>query len=598
MEMNEILDELPEHLISLVIDQPYNDYTAQDHAVWRYIMRQNVEYLSKVAHGSYLDGLTRTGISIDTIPHMYGMNRILREIGWAAVAVDGFIPPAAFMEFQAYNVLVIAADIRPVDQIGYTSAPDIIHEAAGHAPIIADPVYAGYLKRFGEIGSKAFASAWDHRMYEAIRHLSILKADPYSEKHLVEEAEKLIEEMGKEGGEPSELAKIRNLHWWTVEYGLIGEMDNPKIYGAGLLSSIAESFHCLTAAVKKIPYSMDAVNYSFDITEPQPQLFITPDFETLSEVLEQFADTMALRNGGLEGIHKAIRSEYPATCEYSSGLQVSGTFSRVIEKNGEPVYLKTTGPTNLCYNGKEVPGHGTRYHIQGFGSPAGRISGLARSLESFSVEELGQLGITEGEWCVLIFESGLRVKGTLASVTTVDERPLLLTFSDCLVMYEGEILFEPSWGMYDMAVGERIVSAFAGPADPYSFGLTYPVPSEKTHKIHHTPEARKLHKLYQQVRDIREQNCGYATLPQLWEELKTDHPGDWLCALEILEMLEFKQMDTILKQEIIQFLNEKKMTGDGMKKLVEDGIRLVQRSDVSVGRDEVASSPEDSGSSQ
>jgi phenylalanine-4-hydroxylase len=41
-------------------------------------------------------------------------------------------------------------------------------------------------------------------------------------------------------GELSEMAQIRNLHWWTVEYGLIGT-DNPKIYGAGLLSSIGES---------------------------------------------------------------------------------------------------------------------------------------------------------------------------------------------------------------------------------------------------------------------------------------------------------------------------------------------------------------------
>jgi len=175
MEMNEILEKLPKHLMSLVIDQPYNSYTAQDHALWRYVMRQNVRYLSKVAHDSYLEGLRKTGIGIDSIPHMYGMNRILREIGWAAVAVDGFIPPSAFMEFQAYNVLVIAADIRPMDQIGYTSAPDIIHEAAGHAPIIADPTYAGYLKEFGRIGAKAFSSANDYKLYEAIRHLSILK---------------------------------------------------------------------------------------------------------------------------------------------------------------------------------------------------------------------------------------------------------------------------------------------------------------------------------------------------------------------------------------------------------------------------------------
>lgn len=536
MEMNEILEKLPRHLLGLVIEQPYNTYTAQDHAVWRYVMRQNVAFLGKVAHGSYIEGLKKTGISIDTIPHMYGMNRILKEIGWAAVAVDGFIPPSAFMEFQAYNVLVIAADIRPVDQIGYTSAPDIIHEAAGHAPIIADPLYAEYLKRFGEIGSKAFASAWDNRMYEAIRHLSILKADPYSEARQVAEAEQVIEEMGKEGGEPSELAMIRNLHWWTVEYGLIGEMGNPKIYGAGLLSSISESSQCLKPAVKKIPFSLDAVNYSFDITEPQPQLFVTPDFEALSRVLEEFADTMALRTGGVDGIRKAIASEYPATCEYSSGLQVSGIFTKVIVKNNQPVYLNSSGPTSLCVAGKELPGQGKTYHSQGFGSPVGKLGELARPLEDFSVEELGQSGITEGEQAVLVFESGLRVAGILKSVTTAEGRPVILSFSDCTVTYEGDTLFDPSWGMYDMAVGEHIVSAFAGPADPFAFGLTFPVPAEKTHKIHHSEEAKKLHLIYQKVREIREENCGHEALPQLLEELKTDHPNDWLCALEIQEI--------------------------------------------------------------
>ena len=180
MESNEVLDRLPRHLLNMVINQPYNLYTAQDHAVWRYVMRQNVRHLPAVAHPSYLDGLKRTGISIDRIPQMYGMNRILKEIGWAAVAVDGFIPPAAFMEFQAYNVLVIAADIRPVDQVLYTPAPDIIHEAAGHAPIIADAEYAAYLSDFGRVGSRAFSSVYDQQLYEAIRHLSILKADPYT----------------------------------------------------------------------------------------------------------------------------------------------------------------------------------------------------------------------------------------------------------------------------------------------------------------------------------------------------------------------------------------------------------------------------------
>ena len=65
MEMNEILERLPKHLLNLVIDQPYTNYTPQDHALWRYVMRQNVRYLSKVAHGSYLEGLEKTGISLE-----------------------------------------------------------------------------------------------------------------------------------------------------------------------------------------------------------------------------------------------------------------------------------------------------------------------------------------------------------------------------------------------------------------------------------------------------------------------------------------------------------------------------------------------------
>jgi len=575
MEMNEMLDKLPGHLMSLVIEQPYNSYTAQDHAVWRYVMRQNVEYLSKVAHGSYLEGLKKTGISIEQIPHMYGMNRILREIGWAAVVVDGFIPPSAFMEFQAYNVLVIAADIRPIDQIGYTSAPDIIHEAAGHAPIIADPEYAGYLRRFGEIGSKAFTSAWDKKMYEAIRHLSILKADPYSGKEEIREAEEAIEKLSQNPEEPSELSMIRNLHWWTVEYGLIGNLDNPKIYGAGLLSSIAESFHCLTPEVKKLPYSIEAANYSFDITEPQPQLFVIPDFETLSQVLEQFADTMALRRGGLEGIRKAVASGQTATCTYNSGLQVSGTITEVIDRNGEAVYLKTTGPTNLAYDNRELPGHGKTYHKDGFGAPVGKLSNQSNLLEEFSEEELGQIGLIIGEKAILNFESGLRVEGVLRDITLMKEKPVLLSFSDCLVTFEGNTLFDPSWGMYDMAVGSHIVSTYAGPADPDAFGLTFPVPAEKTHKISHTDEAKQLHSLYQQVRNIREENCGYANLPQIWKELKTNYPEDWLCALEILEMLTLKNFETPLQEEIKRSLDDKKGSGEEIRKLIEDGCRLI-----------------------
>lgn len=84
---------------------------------------------------------------------------------------------------------------------------------------------------------------------------------------------------------------------------------------------------------------------------------------------------MALRTGGLEGILKAIESGTTATIEYSSGLQVSGTFTDVIIHKGSSVYINTMGPTTLNYNSKLLPGEDGKKHTHGFGSPIGKIKG-------------------------------------------------------------------------------------------------------------------------------------------------------------------------------------------------------------------------------
>jgi len=575
MIMNEILEKLPKHLLNLVIDQPYNDYTAQDHAVWRYVMRQNVDFLSKVAHGSYLEGLKKTGISIEEIPHMYGMNRILREIGWAAVAVDGFIPPSAFMEFQAYNVLVIAADIRPVHQIEYTPAPDIIHEAAGHAPIIADPVYADYLKRFGEIGSKAFSSAKDYQLYEAIRHLSILKADPYTPHDEIAKAEAQLVFQEQNLGALSEMSLIRNLHWWTVEYGLIGDLKKPKIYGAGLLSSIGESYNCLKEDVKKIPYTIDAVNFGFDITTQQPQLFVTSDFENLTFVLDQFTERMALKRGGLYGIQKAIESENAATVVYSSGLQVSGTFTGVKALEEIPFYFQTTGPTQLSFNNEQLTGHGKNYHPHGFGSPIGKFKGCHTPPEMLTEHDLENLGILPGSACEIEFESGVKVNGILEKNLRLKGKNLVFSFSNCTVTSGNQILFEPSWGRFDMAVGEKIVSAFAGPADPDAFGMHFPAPAEKTHKIVHSESALLLHHYYNQIRKTRNGGASFIELPAIFDKIKSDYPGEWLLPMEMLEIMAVEGSDEGLSKDLTSYLKSLKDHDPDLENLVNRGLNLI-----------------------
>ncbi len=576
MEMNKILEKLPQHLLDFVIEQPYNEYTAQDHAVWRYVMRQNVNYLSKVAHESYVDGLRQTGISIDEIPHMYGMNRILKKIGWAAVAVDGFIQPSAFMEFQAYNVLVIAADIRPIDQIEYTPAPDIIHEAAGHAPIIANYEYSLYLKRFGELGSKAFSSKKDYELYEAIRHLSILKADPYTPPEEIKKAEILLNEIENSMERLSEMAKIRNLHWWTVEYGLIGDLKNPKIYGAGLLSSIGESMSCLKDDVLKLPYTIEAVDYDFDITTKQPQLFVTPDFEHLNKVLDEFADCMAIIKGGIDAVNRAIESGNTATIVYSSGLQISGTFSDAIIINNEPIFIKTNAPTTLNYNNKMLEGHSKEYHSEGFSSPIGRINNISGKLEYMPIAELESNKIIESEKVTLEYESGMTLTGVLRKITRKDGKNLIFTFSDCTVVYKDEHLFRPQWGLYDLAIGESIISGYSGPADPLAFGLRYKAPTEKTHKIIHSKETKQLHSYYSKARELRTNKSSNGEFVKLFDAVKKNYNKEWLLLLELAE-LAYQRKDHNLFEDINFYLEDLKSQNQEFAHLIDNGLSLMTK---------------------
>ncbi|MEY2480135.1 MAG: phenylalanine-4-hydroxylase [Verrucomicrobiota bacterium] len=559
---NAAVAALPKHLLQFAVDQRYDDYTPVDHAVWRFIMRQNVFFLREYAHKVYFQGLLDTGISFDRIPRIQEMNDILGKIGWGAVAVDGFIPPAAFMEFQAYKVLVIACDMRQIHHIEYTPAPDIVHEAAGHAPIIVDREYSNYLQRFGEVGAKAMSSKKDFEVYEAIRHLSILKEQPNTDPKEIEEATKLVEHRQKNLGNPSEMALLSRLHWWTVEYGLIGTLENPKIYGAGLLSSIGESVSCLESHVKKIPYSVEAANQPFDITTKQPQLFVCRDFKHLRDVLEEFASRMAFMVGGLKGINKAIECKNTATCEYSSGLQVSGVFTEVIvDPKNDPVYLRTTGPSALAYQNKELTGHGIDYHKEGFGSPIGNWK---------------QTEIAEGKKTKLEFDSGVTVEGKIDNILRRDGKLLLISFSNCTVKYGDRILFEPSWGTFDMAVGEKISSVFNGAADKDAYNQVALIPKERTIKVPSDAKRKRLENLYAQVRKIRESKTGYERLGEIWETQQAEHPNDWLLSMEIFEILDVTDQQSDLKNKIDKFLKQKQATTKDFETLISWGFRLVE----------------------
>lgn len=568
---------LPLHLRQFIVDQNYDKYTPVDQAVWRYVMRQNYSYLKDVAYYPYIKGLQRAGLSIEYIPDLQTMNDNLGKLGWGAVTVDGFIPPAAFMEYQAYRVLVIAADIRQINHIEYTPAPDIIHESAGHAPIIADADYNSYLSYIGSIGAKAMFSAKDFELYEAIRALSILKEAVDVPEYKIARAEESLQHISENMGDPSEMALLSRLHWWTVEYGLIGSLNDPKIYGAGLLSSIGESSSCMMDQVKKIPYTIDTLNYPYDITKTQPQLFVTETFQNLIDVLEQYADSMAFRKGGSESILKAIDSHNPATAVYSSGLQVTGVFTDIgINADDELTFIKTTGPSALALADQQLDGHGKFYHKDGFSSPVGKLKDTDTALEDFNEEELAACNLITGNQAVLLFESGIQVSGTVKSILKPQDKIILIVFEDCTVKESnGNILFQPEWGTYDMAVGEKIISVFNGAADKEAYEEITHISAQQTEKIVYDEKTGKLHQLYKSVRLIREGNHDHDQLPVLFEKLKMDYRQDWLCALEILEILHHTGANQELEKEIRIYLEMKASNEADHRKLINDGLHVI-----------------------
>ncbi|WP_299889462.1 aromatic amino acid hydroxylase [uncultured Lacinutrix sp.] len=578
IETNPLIDRLPPHLQQFIKPQNYNDYSPINQAVWRYVMRKNVSYLSRVAHESYVKGLDKTGISIDAIPSMYGMNRILKDIGWAAVAVDGFIPPNAFMEFQAYKVLVIASDIRQLENMEYTPAPDIIHEAAGHAPIIANPDYAEYLRRFGEIGAKAILSSHDNDMYEAVRSLSILKEASNSKKEEIQTAEDLVNTLQNKKVPLSEMAKIRNLHWWTVEYGMIGTVENPKIYGAGLLSSIGESKWCMTEEVEKIRYSIDAAEQEFDITKPQPQLYVTPDFSYLMQVLDEFSNTMALRKGGFRGLQKLIDSKKIGTIELNTGLQISGTFTEMItDEDNNVVFFKTEGPTALANREKELIGHGTKANPNGISSPIGKLKGINLAIEDMGPRDLKAYNFYDGKRIAFEYESGINIEGlNITGIRNIYGKLILIEFEDCTVTYKDRVLFSPEQGIFQLAVGSNITSAFAGAADYRSFNNLYHVSSTETIKLEKSKGQIELDHLYSQTRKLREtKKTNPKKVAQLFELVKNNHPKDWLLSLELYELSCIFNANE-LKTSILNHLENIKYDNKKIAHLINDGLALTE----------------------
>lgn len=551
---------IPGHLRRYIVEQNYQRYTAEDQAVWRFIMRQLKNFLKDHAHESYLKGLEQTGIDVNQIPHIESVDQHLNKFGWGAVPVSGFIPPAAFMEFQSLGILPIASDMRTMDHLLYTPAPDIVHEAAGHAPILANPEYAAYLLQYGEVARHSIISKEDMDQYEAIRVLSDIKEDPRSSEKEIKIAESRLNEITNSLTTTSEAALLSRMNWWTAEYGLIGTLERPKIFGAGLLSSVGEARNYLSPQVKKIPLSVDCVNFTYDITEPQPQLFVAKDFTHLGEVLEDFAVRLSYRRGGVFGLERAKEARTVNTVQLDSGVQISGVLNQFFVTDDQemtPYFLQFNGPSQISVGGKELEGQGVRQHPSGYSTPIGKLRLHNRSLATFTEADLESCGLKRGERSRLQFESDILVEGRLKSWLFIDGKLALLTWQDCRVSLGDKTLFDPAWGEYDMAVGLSVVSVFGGPADRESFGQTDEFVAQRVPARTFSPSEKDVHGLFQDIREIRESN---STAPLArWQKMRQKFLATqgmpWLAGLELVELahqFNFPETDRLeLEKELI-----------------------------------------------
>ncbi|HEU5076921.1 MAG TPA: aromatic amino acid hydroxylase [Polyangiaceae bacterium] len=527
--MTHAANRVPPHLRGYVVEQDYSQYTGVDQAVWRFVLLQMYDKLQVTAHAAYRKGLGDTGISVERIPSLAEMDACLSRFGWGAVAVNGFIPPRAFTEFQALGLLPICAEIRTADHLVYTPAPDIIHEAAGHAPLIVDPHFARYLRRIGEVGARAFRSPEDDVVYDAIFQLSEIKERPGAAPDEIARAEQRFEHAKQRIRRVSEATRVSRLYWWTAEYGLVGTVEDYKLYGAGLLSSLGESNSCHHPSVKKLPLTVACADVDYDITHAQPQLFVAADFDQLHDVLEELAGTLAFRTGGARALDEAVQSDELCTLSLDTGLELIGRVSLGAAIDGTTLLVaRLGGRVALAREGRLLPA-----------LPGGDVEDcwvlLGQRADGSSLAMLNEWHPDGApfEWALGdgVILSGRRARRHDAELQPVFEAEELRLRTREQVVHAPRASF---------VFGGALLGARAGASDPNYYESTEPsadrVPLPRTYP----PAEARMIELYTRALAAHRSPSPSAMLESFGEihaVLRQQYPRDWLLRWNLLESL-------------------------------------------------------------
>lgn len=225
-----------------VIQQDWNAYTPEQHAVWQELVGRRMPQLHEHACAEYLDGFGQIGLQQDSLPNLADVSaRLAPRTRWSSTPVSGFLPADAFFEMLAARMFPTTTWLRARESMDYTPEPDIFHDVFGHVPMHAHPVFADFLEHCG----KVCASVIDR---------------------------------------PDALERLGRLFWFTVEFGLIRQRGEIKVYGSGLISSHGECTRVLAGGCEIKDFDLEAVlNQQMQTSEMQPVLYAVESFEEIYE---------------------------------------------------------------------------------------------------------------------------------------------------------------------------------------------------------------------------------------------------------------------------------------------------------------------------
>ncbi len=225
-----------------VIDQGFERYTPEDHAIWRTLFHRQSEILKDRAAPEFLGGLAGLGIAADGIPDFARLSDVLEQAtGWCIVAVPGLVPDDVFFRHLANRRFPATNFIRRWDQLDYLQEPDVFHDIYGHVPMLFNPIFADYLQAYGQGGLKALAL--------------------------------------------DSLTFLARLYWYTVEFGLVRRPEGLRIYGSGIVSSKGESIYALESPKpRRLPFElMRIMQTDYRIDDFQDIYFVIESYEQLFE---------------------------------------------------------------------------------------------------------------------------------------------------------------------------------------------------------------------------------------------------------------------------------------------------------------------------